>query len=154
MNRTPDETLADLVNSGMKIDPHEVNAALREVWPRMHGPLYHHDTATLIGLFKRAGYVSDGPAYPSADLTVYRGEPVVSGQQGISWTTDFRVADTYAKGYSTDGHAQVLQASAPTVAVLARFAFEDEVVVEPELLTDVKILGYRPHFKPPLGSWR
>ncbi len=112
--------------------------------------MYRHDQAALLALFRRAGYVSDGVAYPSAELTVYRGEPE-SGQRGISWTTDFQVADTYAKGYSTGGNAQVLQATAPVASVLARFAFEDEVVVQPELLTDVKALGYRPHFKLSLG---
>jgi len=61
------------------------------------------------------------------------------------------VADTYAKGYSTVGNAQVLRAVAPTAAaVLAQFTFEGEAVAEPELLTDVEVLGYRPHFKLPM----
>ena len=44
----------------------------------------------------------------------------------------------------------MLQAAAPVAAVLAQFTFEDEVVVEPELLTDVEVLGYRPHLKLPI----
>ena len=150
VNRTPSETLADLVSGGLQLDPRELNAMLQDSWPLMHGPLYRYDTATLLALFRRAGYVSDGVACPSAELTVYRGELVASEQRGISWTTDFQIADTYAKGYSTEGNAQVLQAAAPVAAVLAQFTFEGEVVVEPELLTDVEVLGYRPHFKLPM----
>lgn len=117
MNRTPAETLAHLVIGGMQLGPSELNGILREVWPLMHGSLYRYDTATLPALFKRAGYVSDGVALPTFDLKVYRGEPVASGQQGMSWTTDYQVADKYAKGYSTDGHAQVVQAIAPVASV-------------------------------------
>jgi hypothetical protein len=40
----------------------------------------------------------------------------------------------------------VLQATAPPVAVLARFAAEDEVVVQPDLLIDIVNLGGFPHF--------
>lgn len=150
VNRTPSETLADLVSGGLQLDPRELNAMLRDSWPLMHGPLYRYDTAALLALFRRAGYVSDGVACPSAELTVYRGELVASEQRGISWTTDFQMADTYAKGYSTEGNAQVLHAAAPVAAVLAQFTFEGEVVVEPELLMDVEVLGYRPHFKLPM----
>jgi hypothetical protein len=139
--------MADLVKGGLELDPQELNGILQAVWPLMHGPLYQHDTATLLALFRRAGYVSDGVACPTTDLTVYRGEPVASGQRGISWTTDFHVARTYAQGYSTIGNVRVFQATAPMASVLARFTYQDEMVVEPELLTDVDVLGYIPHFK-------
>jgi hypothetical protein len=154
VNRAPAETLADLVSGDLRLDPRKLNAVLRDIWPLMHGPLYRYDSSALLTLFRRAGYVSDGVAYPSAELTVYRGEPADSRQQGISWTTDRQVADTYAKGYSTIGDARVLQATAPIASVLAQFTHEAEVVVEPKLLTDVKLLGRRPHFKLSLGSWR
>ena len=138
----------------MELDPQEVNAALREVWPQMHGPLHRYDQDTLLGLFRHAGYVSDGLAFTVADQTVYRGEPVTSGRRGISWTTDLEVADTYAKGYSTGGNAQVLQAVAPVASVVAQFTHEDEFVVDPGLLAGVKVLGYRPHFTLSLAPWR
>jgi hypothetical protein len=144
---TPAETLADVVSSGLHLDPCELNSILQAVWPLMHGPLYHHKTALLIALFKRAGYVTDGVACPTGDLTVYRGEPVASEQRGISWTTDFKVARTYAQGYSTIGNVRVVQATAPPASVLARFNFEDEAVVEPDLLDNVEVKGYMPHFK-------
>jgi hypothetical protein len=117
----------------------------------MRGPLLRHDTAALLALFKRAGYVSDGVPYPTDDLRVYRGEPTASAQPGISWTTGFQVARTYAQGYSTIGDVQLLQATAPVASVLARFTFEDEVVVDPGLLEDVAVKGYIPHFKLSLG---
>lgn len=81
VNRTPSETLADLVSGGLQLDPQELNAMLRDSWPLIHGPLYRYDTATLLALFRRAGYVSDGVAHPSAELTVYRGELVATEQE-------------------------------------------------------------------------
>jgi hypothetical protein len=139
--------LAELVNGGLELDPRELNGKLQTVWPLMHGPLFRHNTSTLLALFKRAGYVSDCVAYPADHLIVYRGEPVACGQPGISWTTDFQVARRYAQGYSTMGKVQVLQATAPPMSVLARFKHEDEVVVEPDLLEDIEVKGYLPHFK-------
>jgi hypothetical protein len=59
VNRTPSETLAELVSSGgVRLDPRELNGILQAIWPLMRGPLYHYDTATLLTLFERAGYVS------------------------------------------------------------------------------------------------
>jgi hypothetical protein len=147
MNRTPSETLDDLVDSGLQFPPEELNVILRTVWPLLHGPLYRHDVATLLALFRRAGYVSDGLPYPDGDLIVYRGEPTSTEHLGISWTTDRQVAVTYVQGYSTIGAVRVVQAAAPVESVLARFNFEDEIVVEPELLKDVEVLGYMPQFK-------
>jgi hypothetical protein len=137
VNTTPIETLANLVSRGLQLDPRELNSSLQAVWPLVHGPLFQHDKATLVALFKRAGYVSDGAAYPTDGLTVYRREPIENEQLGISWTTDLQVARTYAQRYSSIGDVQVLQATAPVPSILARFTFEDEVVVEPALLTDV-----------------
>lgn len=108
MNRNPAETLDDLVRRGLGLDPRDLNMVLKAVWQLMHGPLFRHGAATLVTLFMRAGYVSDGGAYPAGDLTVYRGEPVASEEQGVSWTTDFQVVRTYARGYSTTGPVQVL----------------------------------------------
>lgn len=139
------------MSGGLEVDPGELNSVLQEVWPLLHGSLFRYDTATLLALFRRAGYVSDGPPSPEDDLTVYRGQPVAGGQRGISWTTDVQVARTYAQRYSTVGDVQVLQATASVASVLARFTNEDEVVVEPELLTDVAVKGYMPHFKLSLG---
>jgi hypothetical protein len=151
MDGTPGEILGELSGSYLHLAPRELNSALRENWPLMHGPLYHYDSATLIALFKQAGYVCDRPALSAAELTVYRGEPVASTQPGISWTTDRDVAMTYARGYGTVGRVQVVRAIAPAGAVLARFSHEDEVVVEPALLRDVEVLGYLPQFKLALG---
>jgi hypothetical protein len=147
MSPTPSEALSELVNSGLELDRRELNGMLRAVWPLAHGPLFRHDAPTLTTLFERAGYVSDGVAYPTDDLIVYRGDLVACGQPGISWTTNFQVAKTYAQGYSTMGNVQVLQASAPPLAVLARFKHEDEVVVKPELLENIEVKGYLPRFK-------
>jgi hypothetical protein len=113
----------------------------------LHGPLYRHGSASVLALFRRAGYISDGVARPVASLTVYRGEPTDNGQPGIAWTTDREVAVKYARDYSTIGDVQVRQATVPPGSVLARFTFESEVVVDPALLADTRVIGRMPHFK-------
>jgi hypothetical protein len=147
VDRAPRESLAHLLSSDAQLPPHQLNAALQEIWPRLHGPLHQHDPVALVELFKRAGYVTDGVPSPTASLTVYRGELVSAQSPGISWTTHRQTAMTYAQGYSTVGAVRIVQAMAPPGCVLARFTYEDEVVVDPDLLTDVEALGYLPHFK-------
>jgi len=150
MNKTPDEELAELLTSGSQLQPSKLNARLRAVWPLLHAPQRKHDGATLVDLFRQAGYVSDGMAATDSALTVYRGELVAEAEPGISWSAEFQIARSYAQRYSTVGHTRVLQATAPPTAVLARFNQEAEVVVEPELLDDIKNLGYIHHFKLPM----
>jgi hypothetical protein len=147
VNLTPNESLAYLLNSGSQLPCHQLNATLQDIWPRLHGPLHHYEPASLVDLFKRAGYVTDGVPSPTTSLTVYRGEPMSTETTGISWTSDRQAAMRYAQGYSTISAVRVVQATAPPACVLARFTYEDEIVVEPGLLRDVEVLGYLPHFK-------
>lgn len=65
-------------------------------------------------------------------------------------TADLAIARRYAQGYATVGDTRVMQATAPPVAILARFRQDAEVVVAPELLSDAELLGYIPHFQLPL----
>jgi hypothetical protein len=81
---------------------------------------------------------------------VYRGELAATGDPGISWTTDPGVARRYAQGYATVGDTRVMRATASPTAILARFRHDAEVVVAPELLTDVECLGFIPRFQLPL----
>jgi hypothetical protein len=150
MAETPDETLKELLSSGSQLPPSELNARLRLLWPLLHGPQRNHDATALVALLRHAGYVSDGLPFPNGDLTVYRGELVSSREPGISWTTDAEVAKQYARGYATAGNTRVLQATAQSAAILARFNQEAEVVVAPELLSSLENLGGFPHFKLPL----
>ena len=145
MDMHPQEALVELLHSGSQLPPSELNATLRTIWPQLRAPQRSHDGAALVALFRRAGYVSDGIPQPNTELTVYRGELVNSHESGISWTTDAQVATQYARGYSTVGNTQVVQAVAPPVAVLARFSQEAEAVVDPSLLKEHKKLGYIPH---------
>jgi hypothetical protein len=112
VDRTHRESLAYLLSSSEQLPPRRLNAALREIWPRLHGPLHQNDPTAMVNLFKRAGYVTDGVLSPTASLTVYRGEPVSGQSTGISWTTDRQTAMTYARGYSTVSAARVIQAVA------------------------------------------
>ena len=146
MNATPEQILAELLESGPRRLAPEVNAVLRSVWPKLRAPQRNHACAELIALFRRAGYVSDGIPQPEEEITVYRGELVDTHAPGISWTTDFETAKRYAQGYATVGHTQVMQAIASPVAVLGRFVLDAEVVVAPELLNCAERLGYVHHF--------
>lgn len=152
MDKTPDEVLAELVDIGSRLPLPELNARLSHLWPLLHAPQRNHDGASLVGLFQRAGYVSDGLARPNGDLTVYRGELVGSREPGISWTTNVEVAKQYARGYATAGNTRVLQATAQPAAILARFNQEAEVVVAPDLLISLENLGGYPYFRLPLLS--
>lgn len=143
---TPAETLADLIGMHRNLPPERVAAVLAEIWPRLHAPLRHHGTAALVTMFRHAGYVTDSTGKPDDSLVIYRGEPADPAGPGIAWSAEREVAISYARRYSTAGPTRVLQATAPPMAVLARFASEDEVVVQPDLLIDVKTIGHLPHF--------
>ena len=138
--------MADLMTHGLSRQQADVNTALRQTWPELHGPRRHWDTARLVALFRHAGYVSDGPLRPHAGLMVYRGELAGSPDPGISWSTDKAVAVKFAQGWASAGLTVVWQAVAPPDSVLARFGLEDEVVVQPDLLADVASLGGFEHF--------
>jgi hypothetical protein len=148
VNKTLDEELAELLTDGTRLQPSELNARLRNLWPLLHAPQRTHDTTALVAMFRRAGYVSDGLPVPIGEMTVYRGELVSSREAGIAWTADVEVVTQYARGYATTGNTRVWQAAAPPAAVLARFKQEAEVVVAPDLLGDFKNLGGFAHFKP------
>lgn len=149
MNMTPDETLLKLLHSGSQLPSSELNSILRAIWPQLRAPQQSHHGTELVGLFQRAGYVSDGLPRPDSELTIYRGELASATEPGISWTADLQIAKQYARNYATLGDTRVIQATAQPEAVLARFHQEAEVVVAPDLLKDVKELGYIPHFTLP-----
>jgi hypothetical protein len=149
MNTTPDQALAELLESGSLRPAPEVNAILRSIWPELRAPQRSHHGTELVALFQRAGYVSDGILQPEAAIKVYRGELVDAREPGISWTADIEIATRYARGYATVGHSRVVQADAPPAAVLARFTLDAEVVVAPEQLTGVETAGYIRHFTLP-----
>lgn len=146
---TPAEALADLIGTYRSLPPERVGAVLAEIWPRLHAPLRHHGNVALVTMFRHAGYVTDGTGKPDANLVIYRGEPADPAGPGIAWSAEREIAIGYARRYSTTGPTRVLQATAPPMAVLARFASEDEVVVQPDLLIDVKTIGHLPHFTLP-----
>lgn len=147
---TPDEELTQLLATGTGMPPTVVNERLLRAWPLLHGPLSRYERAHLVALFRHAGYVTDDTAFPHGALTIYRGEPATAEELGISWTRDREVAIKYARDYATMGATRVLQASALPGSVMACFAFEAEVVVDPDLLEGVTVFGSFPHFKNPL----
>ncbi len=58
----------------------------------------------------------------------------------------FKLRSGMRRDMPTVGDTRVLQATAPPMAVLARFAQEAEVVVAPHLLRDITELGSIKHF--------
>jgi hypothetical protein len=146
---TPIERLAHLVSTGPTTQPDVVNAELREIWPQIHGPHRNHGPAVLVSLFRYAGYVSNvGPKTATA-MTIYRGAVADAAQQGMAWTTDRQIAVTYAQRYSTVAETTVLQATAQPIAILALYEQESEVVVDPDILINVRILTRIPWFSSP-----
>ena len=145
---TPAEVLAELAVNGLNLPPAELRAKLMTIWPLQHGPLDRYKATTLIALFKGAGYVSDGPQRPEESLITYRGQ-LAGSTMGISWSTDLQTAKTYIQRYSPEGQTEVLRATAPIESVLARFSYEDEVVVEPDMLVNVESLGGYPRLTLP-----
>jgi hypothetical protein len=122
---------------------------IRDRWPSLHGPLHVISPSELIRLFRSVGYVSDGPERPSAAISVFRGALAVDDARGISWSTSEEHAGTYASGYTTVGETCLWRATCPPEAVLARFGFEEEIVVDPELLVDVAVVRQLPRFELP-----
>lgn len=147
----PDQELERLLRMGSALPVAELSATLRVIWPNLRAPQRTKPGSELVALFRRAGYVSDGPPDPAEPVTVYRGELVGRSDPGISWTADLQIARRYAQGYATLGHTRVMLAIAPPAAILARFQHDAEVVVAPELLTGAACLGYIPHFRLPLS---
>ena len=150
MSPTPDQELARLLRAGPVLPAGELNGSLCLIWPGLRAPQQTHLAADLVALFRRAGYVSDGPPEPAQALLVYRGELAATDGPGISWTTNPQVARRYAQGYATVSDTRVMRATAPPAAILARFQHDAEVVVAPELLADAECLGIIPHFQFPL----
>ncbi len=109
---TPAEMLAELVDAAPSMSPDKLRADLAHVWPSLHAPLRFHGTAALVAMFKQAGYVSDGPPMPEADLVIYRGEPANLASPGIAWSAGHATATDYARRYSTAGSTRVLRAIA------------------------------------------
>jgi hypothetical protein len=145
----PADVLAELLGARQSPRPEQARVVLAEIWPKLHAPLRHHGSAALVALFRRAGYLTDYAPIPDTDLVIYRGERANLGSPGIAWSADQAVAIDYARRYSTVGQTRVVQATAPPSAVLARFADEDEVVVQPDLLVNVVSIGSFPHFTVP-----
>jgi hypothetical protein len=128
----------------------ERKAQLRDRWSLLHGPLHVIEPSELVRLFRSVGFVSDGFEQPATSLTIYRGALAVDDARGMSWSTDDKHAGSYASGYRTVGATCLWRASCPPEAVLARFAFEYEVVVDPEMLIEITVIQALPHFALPV----
>ena len=146
----PEERLSFLLSTPTNELPRTlVNRVLKEIWPGLRGPLHRYERARLLALFARAGFVSDGLAVPSSSLVLYRGALSDLGEVGISWTTDQEIGLWYANGYRTVGETTCWKARAAPEAVLAMFVSEQEVVVNPDLLSEMRPIRRFDYFPPP-----
>jgi hypothetical protein len=131
--------------------------ALPNVWTtQTNHPSMWAETAALVRLFRRAGFVSDFKEVPAPTevLTVYRGVAVPSEEtvRGMSWTAEPSTAEWFAHRHDDAAELVAIPGYKPTVframispeGVLARFfqQGEDEVLVDPTLLQDLQ--EYRP----------
>jgi hypothetical protein len=104
-------------------------------------------------MLREAGYLSDeeGALPPASPLVVFRGQPAVQNPPGLSWSTNQRVAHRYGRDWSTKDVAVTLRATAPVIAVLARFSREDEVVVDSAEVINVQATVRWPHYTDPFN---
>jgi len=134
----------------------DLQQVLPTLWTNFRGPIHAFGKAACLSLFKRAGFLTNGPELPTQPLTIYRGEIRRPGQHGISWTTNERVARSYARGYTTVDVTVVVSATVQPGSILATFSEESEVVVDPDSLGPIKEEGQFPYFPPPqflIGRW-
>lgn len=123
------------------LEPADLRDRLRRIWPNLIAPYKRELRAGIVPMFRRAGYVSDGPPTPLAELVVFRGELAGQVDHGISWTTDRATATVSAGRWSTaTGAVVVLKARAPFGSVLAQFTANNEAVVDTTLLLEVQPL--------------
>jgi hypothetical protein len=129
-----------------------LNAALRVAWPACNAPVSHLAVETWVALFRRAGFVTDGPPLPTEDVTIFRGakHPWSEGR-GLSFSFDQGWARVFATRGGYEGPVALYRAVASPLAVLGRFVgstFEDEVVVDPDMIfpTSIKQMNAQ---KPP-----
>ena len=99
----------------------------------------------LIGMFKRAGYLTDeedSRFRPTGDIPVFRGVQKEEFSRGMSWTTSPQKARWFALRWNIVGTGYVYAATAPPESQLAFFSGrgEQEVVVDPQHL-----VGFRLH---------
>ncbi len=133
--------------------PGNVRAAVICLWPTLVLPASAFPQDQLLALFKYLWYCTDGPERPTELMTIYVGQPTDVGQPlGLSWKTDEAVALQHALDYSFTSDAECLAAVTSRRAVLARFVAEDEVVVDPALLTDVRLNAPFMHIGSASGS--
>lgn len=94
----------------------------------------------LVDALRRLGYLSDGPEQPAAPLTLYRGQ-TAGAPPGMSWSTDREQAATFAAhdiNALLGAKRAILAAEAVPSAVLARFRWQSEALVDPDGLEDVR----------------
>jgi len=73
--KSPEERLSALLTASLDELPAElIKQDLKEIWPDPCGPLHRHSRPSLLRLFMRAGFVSDGPRAPTSTFRVYRGQ--------------------------------------------------------------------------------
>ena len=123
-----------------KIDRTTLPHLLGRFWRDSEGSSdEEQDSSWIIGMFREAGFLCDiGWNPPQQPMPVWRGGLPC----GMSWTLDRNVAEYFSSRFRQ--HARPLyQAIAPPEAVLAVFMdarAESEVVADPSLLQEVRII--------------
>lgn len=153
---TANATFDALMANYRDLPADEVRATICATWSHTSWPALTNRYEDLLDLFRWCWYTTDdSEELPREDLTIYRAETTDTFNTdgapdlGVLWTTDPDVATLYAVEYSVKSDAVVMVAHAPRRAVLARFTFESEVVVEPSMLTTVQVFTTVPRIWTP-----
>jgi hypothetical protein len=128
--------------------------ALLENWTELHGPLHFIEATEFTDLFRSVGVVRNDESLSLSPTAIFRGAPSLGGASGISWSATESVARQYAKDYRTVSETTLWKATCPPGAVLARFKQDDEVVVDPNLLSEITPIELYPIFTMPVLSFK
>ena len=132
-NPTPDliEEFAAFLTTYRELDPDEARTTLSLLWSQLHAPGHWFKQESLVAMFKFLSFTTDVPERPNEPtIKLWRGQLLSDEPTCISWTTDHAVSHAYATELSKDFHTVCITAQVPRHAVLARFAFEDEYIVD------------------------
>lgn len=133
----------DAWESGLISDA-DLRGLLADTWLRIDEPEHTIGAAAWMTMFRAAGFISQPTNIqaPTQTLTVYRGATEVR-RLGMAWSLSIDTAGHFQLRHARFGSAFLYTAVVEPIGVMALFGnrIEQEVVVDPELLVDVRTCG-------------
>lgn len=97
-------------------------------WDKVKALCYEHNKEDKEALEKEKGKT----------VTIYRGIASKSDEQGLSWTTDKKIAVFFANRFQSQGY--ILEGKVLVEDILTAIDREEEILVERDRIQDIKIL--------------